>query len=173
MKLFYNKLVQTFSKDKIKDKFRNKGIKPIQFIDLYAGQEYNPEHFEGHNYPAMLVNWDIDYKIKPPVCNLTFTICYEQMRDTSNLGKNTKEALLYLDLISEIDVTLKTIQTEHTGQLKLLTEGQKLDDTVCDVYTLTYECSYSGKLPEPRTGYLKGQIENLTEKRGLYAKLSD
>lgn len=173
MKLFYNKLIATFKKEETKDRYRTEGIKPPQFIDLYAGQDVIPEKFEAMNYPALLLDWVIDYKAVPPVATLNFHLCYEQLRDTSNLGKNTDEALKFIDFISITDEVLKTIETEHTGKLNLASEGNKLDDTVVDVYDLSYQCSYSGKLVAPQTGYLKGQIENLTQRQGLYAKLLD
>jgi len=173
MNLFYKKLIEAFKKEEVKDQYRTKGIRPIQFIDLYAGQEYNPEAFEIHNFPALLINWSIDYRQELPIATLDFSLLYEQLRDTSNLGKNTDEALKFIDFISITDNILKTIETPHTGKLKIATEGNKLDDTVVDVYNLSYQCSYSGKLPEPQTGYLKGRIENLTTRQGLYAKLED
>lgn len=171
MKLFYNKLIATFKKEETKDRYRTAGIKPPQFIDLYAGQDVIPEKFEAMNYPALLLDWVIDYKAVPPVATLNFHLCYEQLRDTSNLGRNTDEALKFIDFIEITDEVLKTIETKHTGKLNLASEGNKLDDTVVGVYDLSYQCSYSGKLAAPQTGYLKGQIENLTQRRGLYAKL--
>lgn len=171
MKLFYKKLTETFKKEEVKDKYRTAGIKPIQFIDLYAGQEYNPEAFEIFNFPALLVNWSIDYRSDPPVVALEFTLLYEQLRDTSNLSKNTDEALKFIEFIAITDEVIKTIETAHTGKLNLINEANKLDETVVDTYIMSYQCSYSGKLPEPQTGYIKGQIENLTTKEGIYTKL--
>lgn len=173
MKLFYKKLIATFSMEDVKDRYRTAGIVPPQFIDLYAGQEYNPEAFEIHNYPAILVDWSIDYRNQPPIATINFNLLYEQLRDTSNLGQNTDEALKFIEFIAITDEVLKTIETEHTGKLNLNTEGNKLDDTVVDVYTLSYQCSYNGKLAEPQTGYIKGQIENLTTRQGLFTKLLD
>ncbi len=171
MKIFYNKLFTTFQKEENKDRYRSAGIKPIQHIDLYTGQDVIPEKFEVMNYPALLVDWTIDYKTVPPVATLNFHLCYEQLRDTSNMGKNTAEALKFIDFIEITDAVLKTIETEHTGKLNLISEGNKLDDTVVDVYNLSYQCTYSGKLPGPRTGYIRGQIETLTDRQGLYTKL--
>lgn len=173
MRLFYKKLIAVFKTEETKDQYRTVGIAPPQFIDLYAGQDYNPEAFEITNYPAILVAWNIDYRIKPPVATLDFSLCYEQMRDTSSLGKNTDEALKFIEFIEITDRVLKTIETEHTGKLNLNTEGNKLDDTVVDVYILSYQCSYNGKLAEPQTGYIKGDIEKLTTRHGLYTKLND
>ncbi|MEI7487763.1 MAG: hypothetical protein WCJ72_10195 [Chryseobacterium sp.] len=172
MKLFYSKLIATFKKEEIKDKYRTSGVKPPQFIDIYAGQDYNPGAFEAFNFPALLVEWTIDYKSSPPVASINFHLCYEQLRDTSSLGKNTAEALKFLDFTEITDHVLKTIETEHTGKLSLISEGNKLDDTVVDVYNLSYQCSYTGKMSAPNSGYIKGEIENLTAKRqGLYTQL--
>lgn len=173
MKLFYKKLIEIFAQEENKDKYRTEGILPPQFIDLYAGQDYNPEAFEAFNFPALLVDWSIDYRTKPPIATINFNICYEQLRDTSSLGNNTDEALKFIDFVSITDEFIKTIETKHTGKLNLITEGHKIDDTVTDVYNLSYQCSYSGKLAAPQTGYIRGKIENLTTRRGLYTKLND
>ena len=173
MNLFYSKLITTFQNEEVKDRYTTKGIVPPQFIDLYAGQEYNPQSFEIHNFPAILVDWNIDYRNQPPIAALTFNLLYEQIRDTSNLGQNTTEAIKFIEFIKITDEVLKTIETEHTGKLNLVSEGNKLDDTVVDVYVLSYQCSYSGKLAEPRTGYIGGEIENLSVRKGLYVKLMD
>ena len=95
------------------------------------------------------------------------------MRDTSSLGNNTDEALKFIDFISLTDDFIKTIETEHTGKLNLITEGNKIDDTVVDVYNLSYQCSYSGKLSAPQTGYIIGEVKNLTTRQGLYSRLND
>lgn len=173
MKLFYKKLIETFAKEESKDLYRTNGVVPPQFIDLYAGQDYNPEAFEGFNLPAILVDWSIDYRSKPPVATINFNLCYEQLRDTSNLGSFTDEALKFIDFVSLTDQIIKTIETSHTGKLNLITEGHKLDDTVVDVYNLSYQCTYSGKLAEPQVNFIPGQIENLTTRQGLYNKLND
>jgi hypothetical protein len=173
MKLFYNKLTDKFNQEETKDKYRLKGIKPIQFIDLYAGQDYMPDAFEATNYPALLVDWSIDYKVIPPIATLNFTLCYEQLRDSSNLGKNTAEALKTLDFIQITDEILKSIETPHTGKLNLISEGSKLDETVMDVYNLSYQCSYSGKLPFPKLPLIGGKVENLNDKAGLYDRLNE
>ena len=173
MKLFYNKLIATFNSEETKDRYRTNGIKPPQFIDLYAGQDVIPEKFEVMSYPALLVDWSIDHKVIPPIATINFHLCYEQLRDTSNLGKNTDEALKFINFISITDSVLKTIETQHTGKLDLIAEGNKLDDTVVDVYDITYQSSYSGKLNAPQTGYVTGEIENLSVRKGLYAKLLD
>ncbi len=173
MNLFYKKLIATFKKEETKDLYRTKGIPAPKFVDLYAGQDVIPEKFEVVPFPALLVDWTIDYRSNPPIATLNFSLLYEQLRDTSNFGKNTNEALKFIDFVSITDEVLKTIETEHTGKLNLTTEGNKLDDTVVDVYNLSYQCSYSGKLPAPQTGYIKGEIENLVTRQGLYAKLWD
>lgn len=173
MRLLYTKLIEKFIAEETKDLYRTKGIKPPQFIDLYAGQDIIPEKFEAMNYPALLLDWTIDHKAVPPVATVNFHLCYEQLRDTSNLGKNTAEALKFIDFIDKTDEILKLIETQHTGKLNLIAEGNKLDDTVVDVYNLSYQCSYSGKLTVPQSGYIAGQIENLTTRQGLYSKLLD
>lgn len=172
MKLFYNKLIDTFAKQAIKDLYYSAGVVPVQFIDLYAGQDYDPQSFEAFDYPALLINWAIDYRTTPPVVTIDVHLCYEQLRDTSSNGMNRSDALKFFDFTQKTDEILKSIQTEHTGQLHLISEGNKLDETVMNVYNFTYQCSYSGKLPNPKTGYIAGEIENLAvDRQGLYSQL--
>jgi hypothetical protein len=54
MNLFYKKLIATFKTEKTKDQYRTAGIKPPQFIDLYAGQDVIPEKFEVMSYQVFI-----------------------------------------------------------------------------------------------------------------------
>lgn len=173
MKLFYKKLLETFNKEEIKNLYRTKGLTPVQFIDIYAEQDLIPEWFEAHQYPALLVGWNIDYTENEAVANITFSICYEQLHDTSNLGTNTDLALKFLDFVEITDKVLKSIETPNTGKLYLQSEQNKIDETVTDVYLLNYQCSYTGKKQTLQKKYLQGDYEDISVKTGLYSQLLD
>lgn len=167
MKEFYKKLVETFAKEEIKDIYRLKGLDCPKFIDLYAGQDLDPESFDIYPCPAIFVSWSIDYRQKPAVANLSFRLCYEQMRDTSSLGKNTAEALKFIDFIEITNDILEDFESPCTGKLNPATEELNLEPIVVDQFILTYNCSYTKKAREKITG----SIENIKIKSGLYASV--
>lgn len=173
MKAFYKKLLETFNKEEIKDLYRTKELTPVQFIDIYAEQDLIPEWFEAHQYPALLVSWNIHYTESEAVAHLTFSICYEQLHDTSSLGQNTDLALKFLDFVEITDKVLKSIETPNTGKLYLQSEQNKIDETVTDVYLLNYQCNYTGKKQTLQKEYLQGDYEDISVKTGLYSQLLD
>lgn len=162
MKPFYKQLHEVFAKEENKDRYRKAGIVPVQFIDLYAGQDYNEQFFEAHLFPAVFVRWTIAYTDNyEATATLTFRLCYEQLRDLSNIGASRDEGLKFLDFIHITDEILKTIQTPCTGKLHLVSEDLNIEDTVVDVFTLTYQCSYSGKQKTPQTQGSQGSFETV------------
>lgn len=174
MKLFYKKVHETFTKPINKKKYTDAGISPVEHINLYAGQDFIPEEFDGFKTPALLLNWNINYSTTPPKANITATLCYEQLRDTSNNSKNLDAALGFIDFTSITDEILKSIETQNTGKLTLVSEGNKIDETVTESYELVYECSYNGKTSAPNTGYIKGTIDTILEsQKGIFTKLND
>jgi hypothetical protein len=173
MKNFYNKLHEVFDKQETKDTFINQGVPPVRYIDLYAGQEYDPQNFEAHLFPAVFVRWSIDYKQSPPIATLTFRLCYEQLRDMSNISQHKQEALKFIDFIALVDAAIKSIETLSTGKISLMSEDLSIEDTVVDVYILTYHCSYVGKQSAPQTKYLQGTVDDIMLQSKLMASLLD
>jgi len=169
MKEFYKKLIETFTKEETMDLYRTKGIDCPKFIDLYAGQDLDPESFDLYPCPAIFVSWTIDHRQKPAQANVTFRMCYEQMRDTSSIGKNTAEALKFIDFIEITDGILETFETEHTGKLNAATEELNLEPIVVDQFVLTYNCSYTKKAREKLTG----SVEDIKIKTGLFTHIFD
>ncbi len=170
MKAFYRKLVETFEMDKIKDEYISKGLEYPKFIDLYGGQDLAPESFELYPYPAIFVTWNIDHRQKPSMVTATFRLCFEQYRDTSNLGNNTEEALKFLDYIEVTDQILQKFESPDTGKLEPATEELNIEPIVTDQYILVYNCSYKNKKITPES---KGEYDNVTIKSALYTKMFD
>lgn len=172
MKSFYSQLHTVFSKEETKDLYRQQGIVPVQFIDLYAGQDYMEEFFEVHLFPAIFVRWSINYADNNNgVATLTFRLAYEQLRDMSNLGQNKAEGLKFIDFINITDKILKTIETETTGKLHLISEDLNIEETVVDVFTLTYQCAYYGKQKAPQTKGMQGDYDAVTITKQLKNRL--
>lgn len=171
MKAFYTELIRRFKDTAIKNSFTTKGLPPVKFIDLYAGQDYNENAFETHLFPAIFVKWNIDYKPDTPVATITLRLAYEQLRDTSSISRTTDESLRFLDFIEQVDVIVKSIETENTGKLTLLSEDLNIEDTIVDVFTLVYNCTYSGKKNTQQKEILQGSIDTLTTERNLITKL--
>lgn len=173
MKTFYNALHEAFKKTENRSKFTEKGLTVPKVIDLYAGQDYNPEFFNARPLPAVFVSWDIDYKTEPYTATIQIRLTYEQLRDTSNISLNKEKALSFFDLADTVDEVVKTIQTKETGTLTLTHEGQELEPTVVDVYILDYECSYFGKNKTQQKETLLGEIDDVEVKTGLFKGVFD
>lgn len=170
MKAFYNKLIQTFEKEEIKDLYRSKGVIYPKFIDLYGGQDIDPESFEIYPQPAIFVSWSIDHRQKPPSATITFRLCFEQHRDTSNLGRNTQEALKFIDYKDITDDILQKFESEDTGKLTPSTEELNVEPIITDQYVLVYSCSYKNKKITPDA---QGEYNDITVKSGLFTTMLD
>lgn len=160
MKILYLKIIETFKKDEIIKRFRDKNLPIVKHVDLYKGQDYNQGAFEASLFPALFVKWNIDYKSKPAIATITFRLCWEQLRDTSSLNSDPQQALKFLDFIDEVDSILKEIETEHTGKFTLVTEELNAEDTIIDTQELVYTCNYTGKESTSITNYKKGIIDD-------------
>lgn len=170
MKAFYSKLVATFESEKVQQQYTSNGLEYPQFIDLYGGQDLDPESFEVYPYPAIFVSWSIDHKLKPAMATVTFRLCFEQYRDTSNLGINTEEALKFIDYKEVTDDILRKFESEDTGKLEALTEELNIEPVITDQYILVYNCSYKNKKITPES---KGEFNDITIKSGLYTNMLD
>jgi hypothetical protein len=160
MKTFYNKVIAVFEKPENKAKFTDQEIPPVEYIDLYAGQDLNEENFELFSRPALFIDWDIDYSGDTARATVTFYCCFEQLRDTSNISLNKDLGLKFLDYIAIIDEVAGTIETAVSGKLNLVSEGFNKMDSFVDIYLLTYECSYSGR-KNPLSRYQAGDYDTL------------
>jgi len=170
MKAFYSKLIATFEEEKIKDKYREKGILPPQFIDLYGGQDIQPESFDIYPQPAIFVSWSIDHRQKPPVVSVTFRLCFEQLRDTSSLGNNTAEALKFIDYKDLTDEILRKFESDDTGKLTPATEDLNTEPVITDQFILVYTCSYKNKFTSEDS---KGEYKDISLTSGLQTKYFD
>lgn len=170
MKAFYSKLIETFQREEIKDIYRTKGVDYPRFIDLYGGQDMDPESFEIYPHPAIFVTWTIDHRQKPSLVTVTFRLCFEQYRDTSNIGRNTAEALKFLDYVDITDDILRKFESPDTGKLTPATEELNIEPIVTDQYILTYNCSYRNKKISQDAS---GEYDEITVKSGLYLNMLD
>ncbi|WP_268848129.1 hypothetical protein [Flavobacterium aestivum] len=166
MNIFYKKAIEAFGKVENKEKFSKQNINPVQYIDLYAGQEQFEENFELFAQNALLIDWDVDHKSSPPMATITLYCCYEQLRDTSNISLNRDLGLKFLDYVATIDGVVRTIESETTGKLELVSEGFHKMDSIVDIYLLTFECSYSGR-KNPLDKYQAGDYDTLDLKGKL------
>jgi hypothetical protein len=166
MNTFYKKAIETFEKEENKQRFINKNISPVQYIDLYAGQEQFEDNFELFSQPALLIDWDVDYQTQPPTATVTLYCCYEQLRDTSNISLNRDLGLKFLDYVAIIDDIARTIESETTGKMEIITEGFHKMDSIVDIYLLTYECSFKGR-KNPLDKYQAGDYDKLDLNKNL------
>jgi hypothetical protein len=166
MKTFYKKAIEAFEKPENKEKFTSLNISPVQYVDLYAGQEQFEENSELFSQPAVLIDWDVDYQTDIPTATVTLYCCYEQLRDTSNISLNRDLGLKFLDYVATIDEVARTIESETTGKLEIVSEGFHKMDSIVDIYLLTFECSYKGR-KNPLDKYQAGDYDTLDLKGNL------
>ncbi len=159
MKLFYKKLIETIELQSNQDLFTAQNIAPVQYIDIYAAQDQFEENFELFARPAVLVDWDINHDGDQPSATINLYCCYEQLRDTSNISLNRELGLKFLDYIATIDSIVRTIESEETGKLELVSEGFNKMDSIVDIYLFTYKCSFTAR-KNPRT-YVEGDYETM------------
>lgn len=172
MKTFYKKAIEVFKKAENKAKFTDQEIAPVQYIDIYAGQDQFEDNFELFAHPALLIDWDVDHKSSPPMATVTMYCCYEQLRDTSNISLNRDLGLKFLDYVDIIDEVARTIESERTGKLELVSEGFNKMDSIVDIYLFTYQCSYLSK-KNPLSKYQAGDYETLELKPNLTVEFDD
>ena len=170
MKELYLAIIEKFNKETVKEEYRNKGLTPIKYIDLYAGQEFE-EEADAYLKPALFVKWEIDYTPDIPIATLTFKIVYENIRNTSNKSNSLEKAINFIDLINLTDKNLKSIETKHTSKLTLLNEALNIEPSVQDNHTLTYSCNYTEKSSTLENEYLKGTFNKTPFNSDIFLKL--
>ncbi|WP_066435530.1 hypothetical protein [Chryseobacterium sp. CCH4-E10] len=171
MKAFYKKLIEVFEKTETKDTYRMQGLNYPKFIDLYAGQDLDEESFDLYPDPAIFVSWQIDHRLKPALVTITFRLSFEQHRDTSNLGRNTTEALKFLDYKETTDDVLRSFESDDTGKLEPATEELNIEPSITDQFVLVYTCSYKNK--KNTLNHAQGEINEISLKSGLFTAMLD
>lgn len=167
MKTLYLKLIDTFTKDEtIKELYTERNVDPVRHVDLYSGQDVNPEYFELTIYPALFVSFSIDHIQN--IATLTFRLCYEQLRDTSSMSITTQESLKFFDFIDLTDTILQKMESERFGKLVPVSTEQQIEETVTDEFILTYQTSYTKNTD---TKDSTGTFEDIEIKGGLYKNL--
>ncbi|MGQ1936133.1 hypothetical protein ACQ1Q1_07090 [Ornithobacterium rhinotracheale] len=161
MKTFYKAVLTAFKDTENIKKYTEKGLKAPRIIDLYNGQDFNPEYFDMVTLPALYLSSRIDYSADTPIMSLTARLMYEQLRNTSNIGVNLEQALYFFDMAQITDTIIRGVSTENTGKIRLLDEGLELEPTVSDVYVFTYECKYYGKNKTLRQDCQQGFIDEI------------
>lgn len=168
MKEFYTTLINSFiHNQEIRDLYRTQGITPIQHIDLYAGQDFNPQYFELAVFPAMFVSFSLNYTQEPAIATIVFRLCYEQLRDTSSVAPEPTEALKFFDFVNITDHILQKMTTKNFGRLYLSSIEQQIEETVTDEFILTYTASFTNEKEPDSTG----SFEDISIKGGLFKNL--
>ncbi|SDE75582.1 hypothetical protein [Riemerella columbipharyngis] len=169
MKQFYKQLLADFEQKK--NRYTDAGLMPLRIIDLYNGQDTNPEYFDILTLPALYISMRADYAAEPATLSVEVKLLYEQLRNTSSIGLNRDEALAFFEMANITDGILKEIETPETGRLLLLSEGMDLDPTVTDIYQFSYQCAYYGKEKTRQKETLPGSIDDIRTKTGLFKGL--
>lgn len=133
MKNLYLKIVETIENSR--ELFTEKGLLPIETIDLYDGQPDEPNNFE-FTCPALFVDYKIDWErggsgMKRGVVNLDVHILTHPGIGTENFNPRLPEGLQkleYYDLIAEL---MERVATDNVSSLALISEEPVLTDYFC------------------------------------------
>lgn len=110
--------------------FRDHGVMPVKFVDIYDGQPSEAESFE-FPLPAVFVDYEIDWGFGVGSESGTVTIelhaLYDDQAPSDNLRKKGKRVkkLIFNQIISEI---LNNLKCEHCTTFVLKSEKSVLSD---------------------------------------------
>lgn len=167
MKDLYLKLIEIFIETpENRERFTDLGLDPVKHIDLYSGQDVNPEYFELAVYPALFIHFHIDHVVNE--ATITVRVCYEQLRDTSSVSAMQTEALKFFDFIDLVDELITGTESESFGKLQPATTDQQTEETVTDEFILTYTASYQ---KNTAAGESYGTYEDVDIQGKLYKNL--
>ncbi len=147
MKTLYKTLLEKLTADTTNQLLSAAGLPPVKYVDIYEGQYYNPEKFEGLVLPAVLVEFSIDKPqlTEPGQLSLTLHILYEQPEHGDNHAPHIDRALKYLDFAEKIYELVKDTESEHTGKLVWNGESSIGEPGIVKVLLQTYSASYTGR----------------------------
>ena len=147
MKTLYKTLLEKLTSDDTKQQLSVAGLPPVKYVDIYEGQYYNQQKFEGLVLPAVLVEFNIDKPrlSEPGQLALTLHILYEQTKPADNHAKHLDRALQYLDFAEKIYELVKDTESEHTGKLVWNGESSIGEPGIVKVLLQTYTASYTGR----------------------------
>lgn len=167
MKKLYLKVIETLIENpEVRDLYTDKGISPVKHIDLYSGQDVNPEYFELAVYPAVYIHFAVDHLQNE--ATITFRLCYEQLRDTSSQSATTEEALKFFDFVELTDRLLSGMESEDFGKLQAVSTEQQTEETVTDQFVLVYRASLIGQTKDENRF---GQYEDVKVKGELLQRM--
>lgn len=147
MKTLYKTLLEKLTAPETTQLLADAGLPPVKYVDIYEGQYYNPDKFEGLVLPAVLVEFSIDkpQQAEPGQLILTLHILYEQPEHGDNHAPHIDRALQYLDFAEKIYELVKDTESEHTGKLVWNGESSIGEPGIVKVLLQTYSASYTGR----------------------------
>lgn len=133
MKNLYLKIVETIENSR--ELFTEKGLLPIETIDLYDGQPDEPNNFE-FTCPALFVDYKIDWErggsgMKRGVVNLDVHILTHPGIGTESFNPRMPESLQKLEYYELLAELLETVYTDHISNLALSGEEPVITDYFC------------------------------------------
>lgn len=157
------------------DKFNNRGITPIAFMDIYRSQPLEPELYEYFPLPAIFIDYTMQGQgVKSPrLVTMTIHVVTDEMPDASNIATQRLDGIkrfLYNLTLQEI---LENSMLGNTSRLKFLTETL-LDAPVVNYHMQTYEfeaylCDMIGENPD----VIIGEFEKIGIFGSLYKSLAN
>lgn len=133
MKNLYLKIISTFENSK--NIFYDAGVTPLETIDLFDGQPFEPNNFE-FTYPAMFIDYRIEWEKgssmrKRGTLEIEAHVMTHPGAGTENFSPRLHEGLNKLvcyELIAEI---METVSTDNVQSLVMTAEEPVMTDYCC------------------------------------------
>lgn len=123
-----------------RQKFVDRQLEPVAFIDIYRSQPLEPELYEYFPLPALFVDFTMQGQgyNKPRLVNMTLHIVTDAMPDASNISAQRLDGVkrfLYNLTMQEL---LDNARLGNTGHLRFVSESL-IDAPVANYHAQAYE----------------------------------
>lgn len=130
MKNLYLKIIDVFEKNK--NMFCEAGLSPVETIDLYGGQPFEPTNFE-FTYPAVFIDYRIDWgkgnnMRKQGTLEIEAHILTHPGPGTENFNPRIEEGLEKLEYYELIAGLMETVATDNIQRLVMTGEEPVVTD---------------------------------------------
>ncbi|MFR8080625.1 MAG: hypothetical protein ACLU6Z_02615 [Odoribacter splanchnicus] len=130
MKNLYLKIIDVFEKNK--NMFHEAGLMPVETIDLYDGQPFDPTNFE-FTYPAVFVDYRIEWGKgnnirKQGTLEVEIHVLTHPGPGTENFNPRMEEGLEKLEYYKLIADLMETVATDNIQRLVVTGEEPVMTD---------------------------------------------
>ena len=151
MELIFNKIIETLNANK--ERFREKGLKPVQFIDIYDGQPQEAEEYE-FTLPAIFddygVVWERSGNVKHGAASIDIHILADKGCTIDSLRHDREKGMKRFRFYNLVADLLENIETAHSTKMSLVSERPIATDYF-QYHKLTFSCTLQRRYEKERS----------------------